>query len=63
MSLFTIDAEKCKRDGICVAECPFGLLEMKNPEGNTNFGTIMIGHPKFKYYRMPFRNKADVAWL
>lgn len=32
MSLFTIDPQKCKRDGICVAECPFGLLEMKTKD-------------------------------
>jgi nitroreductase/NAD-dependent dihydropyrimidine dehydrogenase PreA subunit len=30
MGLFTIDAEKCKRDGICVAECPMRILEMKD---------------------------------
>ncbi len=30
MSLFTVDPEKCKRDGICVAECPALLLELKD---------------------------------
>ena len=29
MGLFSIDPEKCKRDGICVAECPMRILEMK----------------------------------
>lgn len=29
MGLFNIDSEKCKRDGICVAECPMRILEMK----------------------------------
>lgn len=28
MSLFTIDDKKCKRDGICVAECPMKIIEM-----------------------------------
>ncbi len=28
MSLFTIDYSKCKRDGICIAECPQGIIEM-----------------------------------
>ncbi len=28
MSLITIDAEQCKRDGVCVATCPFNLLIM-----------------------------------
>lgn len=31
MGLFTVDAAKCERDGICVAECPLGILEMKDP--------------------------------
>ncbi len=30
MSLFTIDEKKCKRDGICVAECPMKIIEMKD---------------------------------
>jgi len=30
MGLFIIDETKCKRDGICVAECPVGILEMKD---------------------------------
>ncbi len=30
MSLFTVDQEKCKRDGICMAECPMGIIEMKD---------------------------------
>ena len=32
MDLFTVDHEKCKRDGICVDECPSGIIEIK--EGN-----------------------------
>ena len=30
MSLFLIDEKKCKRDGICVAECPMQIIEMKD---------------------------------
>lgn len=30
MSLFVVNKEKCKRDGICVAECPIGLIELKD---------------------------------
>ncbi len=30
MGLYKIDDGKCKRDGICVAECPLRLLEMKD---------------------------------
>ena len=26
MTLFTIDPEKCKRDGICVNECPARII-------------------------------------
>ena len=29
MSLFEIDKEKCRRDGICVAECPLRIIELR----------------------------------
>ncbi len=29
MNLFVVDEEKCQRDGFCVAECPGGLIEIK----------------------------------
>jgi nitroreductase/NAD-dependent dihydropyrimidine dehydrogenase PreA subunit len=32
MSLLTVDQEKCKRDGHCVAECPARIIEMKDKE-------------------------------
>ncbi len=32
MSLFTIDQDKCNRDGICAAECPMGIIEIKEQE-------------------------------
>jgi len=32
MPLFTIDPKKCRHDGICVAECPRGIIEMKPGE-------------------------------
>jgi len=31
MSLFKIDEEKCKRDGICVSECPARIIEISEP--------------------------------
>ena len=30
MSLFVVDKEKCKRDGICVAECPRRIIEIRD---------------------------------
>lgn len=30
MNLFTIDGKKCKRDGICVAECPMKIIELQD---------------------------------
>jgi nitroreductase/NAD-dependent dihydropyrimidine dehydrogenase PreA subunit len=30
MGLFTIDEKKCTRDGLCVAECPIRIIEMKD---------------------------------
>ena len=32
MPLFTIDESKCKKDGICVSECPACIIEMKTPD-------------------------------
>ena len=29
MSLFTINSRLCKRDGICVQECPLGIIEIR----------------------------------
>lgn len=32
MGLFSVDESKCKKDAICVSECPACLIEMKTPE-------------------------------
>ncbi len=32
MSLITVDHDKCKRDGICVTECPMGIIKIMEPE-------------------------------
>ncbi|MDM8550317.1 nitroreductase family protein [Desulfobacterales bacterium HSG2] len=32
MSLFTVDQEKCKHDGICVDECPLGIIKLEDKE-------------------------------
>ncbi|MGE5404270.1 MAG: nitroreductase family protein [Candidatus Saccharibacteria bacterium] len=40
MSLFTVDQDKCKRDGICEAECPIRLIEFKEKEA---FPTAVSG--------------------
>jgi nitroreductase/NAD-dependent dihydropyrimidine dehydrogenase PreA subunit len=32
MSLFSIDPEKCNRDGICVKACPANLIRMSSPD-------------------------------
>jgi nitroreductase/NAD-dependent dihydropyrimidine dehydrogenase PreA subunit len=36
--------------------------ELGFPEGNVNFGAMMIGYPKFKYHRLPLRNDAEIIW-
>jgi nitroreductase/NAD-dependent dihydropyrimidine dehydrogenase PreA subunit len=33
VALFTVDPKKCKRDGLCVAECPGLLIEIIGEEG------------------------------
>ncbi|UCE53742.1 MAG: nitroreductase family protein [Desulfobacterales bacterium] len=32
------------------------------PEGHVSFGAMMVGHPKFKYQRLPLRNEPRVTW-
>ena len=32
MPLFTVDQEKCNRDGICAAACPLKIIDMKSGE-------------------------------
>ena len=32
------------------------------PEGNACFGVMMVGYPKYKYYRLPLRKEADITW-
>ena len=32
MSVFTIDSEKCNRCGMCVFECPAGVITMTEPK-------------------------------
>ena len=32
------------------------------PQGHVSFGAMMVGHPKFKYQRMPLRNEPSVSW-
>ena len=29
--LITIDEAKCKKDGVCAAECPLSIIEQKDP--------------------------------
>ncbi len=31
-------------------------------EGDTSFGSMMIGYPKYKYHRLPLRNEARITW-
>lgn len=33
MDLFTVDKDKCKRDGICANECPARVIEISRPDG------------------------------
>ena len=33
MALITIDHDKCKRDGICISECPFSLIRENKASG------------------------------
>lgn len=32
------------------------------PEENNAFGAMMLGHPKYKYHRIPLRKEAKIMW-
>jgi nitroreductase/Pyruvate/2-oxoacid:ferredoxin oxidoreductase delta subunit len=32
------------------------------PEGHTVCGAMMIGYPRYRYYRLPLRNEAHISW-
>ncbi len=36
--------------------------ELRLPEGHTNYGAMMVGYPKYKYYRIPLRKDARISW-
>jgi nitroreductase/ferredoxin len=50
MSLFTVDSEKCKRDGICADTCPPGVITFENkdktpvPVAGAEESCIFCGH-------------------
>ena len=33
MTLLIVDEEKCRKDGICAAECPMGIIGQQHGEG------------------------------
>jgi len=44
MTHFSIDREKCQRDGICVSECPVRIIEIK---GKGDFPALIEGGEEF----------------
>lgn len=36
--------------------------ELGLPEDKVSYGAMMIGYPKFKYYRIPLRKDARISW-
>jgi nitroreductase len=36
--------------------------ELGLPADNVSYGAMMIGHPKYKYYRIPLRKEARISW-
>jgi nitroreductase/NAD-dependent dihydropyrimidine dehydrogenase PreA subunit len=50
MSLFIVDQEKCRKDGICVKVCPIGIIEQKDknsfpkPTDDAESACVVCGH-------------------
>lgn len=36
--------------------------ELNLTKGHTSYAAMMIGHPKYKYHRLPLRNKPNIVW-
>ncbi|MBW1867368.1 MAG: nitroreductase family protein, partial [Deltaproteobacteria bacterium] len=32
------------------------------PEGHQCMGSMMVGYPKFRYYRLPLRKPPEITW-
>lgn len=47
---------------IALAHWPPLREALQLPEGFKSFGTLMVGYPKYKYQRIPKRNKLEVIW-
>ena len=40
MGLLRVDTNKCKKDGFCVLECPFSIIQL---EGDNGYPTMVPG--------------------
>lgn len=40
-----IDPEQCKGCGICVATCPFGVLELSSTYNSSGYPVATVAHP------------------
>jgi nitroreductase/NAD-dependent dihydropyrimidine dehydrogenase PreA subunit len=36
---------------------------LKLPENHMSFGAMLVGYPKYKYYRLPLRKTPDITWI
>ncbi len=45
-----------------VTTFPAMIRSLGLPEGLQCFGAVMVGHPKFRYHRLPVRNTPLITW-
>ena len=48
--------------GIAAGVFPPLMRELALPEGHKAFGAMMIGHPKYRYYKIPPRTAPRIIW-
>lgn len=48
---------------ICAQQYPPLAQYLKVPRERTVTGMMMVGYPRYRYYRLPERNPLDVRWL
>ena len=48
--------------GVAAATWKPMQMDLGLPEGHLCYGAMLIGHPKYKYQRMPLRNEPKIIW-
>ncbi len=65
LAAFSFGLGTCWAGFFQIAAAGWGPLQdiLNFPAGHVNFGSMVIGYPKFMHHRIPLRNEAAITWL